>query len=51
MEYLSNILNHFDLIETFVIKATILVSAVIFCLGYIWHHIKELLAKNRNNKE
>ncbi len=51
MEYLSNILSHFEIIETFIIKVTILVSAVIFCLGYIWNHIKELIAKNTDNKK
>jgi hypothetical protein len=50
MEYLENLLSHFDLIETFVIKTTILISAIIVCVGYIWSHIKGLGNKNQNNK-
>ena len=50
MEYLENLLSHFDLIETFVIKATILISAILFCLGYIWNHIKGFGSKNQSGK-
>ena len=45
MEFLNEILNHFDKIELFIIKTTILISATIFCVGYIWSHIKDFLAK------
>ena len=50
MEHLQSILNHFELIETFVIKTTILISAIVFCLSYIWNHIKEVVNRNNNKK-
>lgn len=40
MEYLENIMRNFTRLEEFVIKGTILISAVLFCLRYIWNHIK-----------
>ena len=50
MEYLDNLLHNFDKIETFVIKSTILISAILFCLGYIWSHIKNFKDKNKGDK-
>lgn len=40
MEYLESILHNFAKLEELVIKGTILISAVLFCLRYIWNHIK-----------
>jgi len=51
MEELKNILSHFDLIEAFVIKTTLLISIVLFCLFYIWNHIKDFKRKDKNGKK
>jgi hypothetical protein len=51
MEEIKNILSHFDLIEAFVIKTTLLISVILFCLFYIWNHIKEFRRKDKNNKK
>jgi len=51
MEELKNILSHFDLIEAFVIKTTLLISIVLFCLFYIWNHIKDFKRKDKNDKK
>jgi hypothetical protein len=50
MEEIKNILSHFDLIEAFVIKTTLLISVILFCLFYIWNHIKEFKRKGKNKK-
>jgi len=41
MEFLESVMKDFEVIEMFVIKATILISAVIFCLNYIWNHFNK----------
>ena len=51
MEELKNILSHFDLIEAFVIKTTLLISIVLFCLFYIWNHIKDFKRRDKNGKK
>jgi hypothetical protein len=50
MEYIKNILDDFELIKTFVISLTMLITVILFCLNYIWNHIKEF-KKNRQGKE
>lgn len=50
MDELKNILSHFDLIEAFIIKTTLLIGVILFCLFYIWNHIKEFQRKDKDKK-
>ncbi len=47
MEELKNILSYFELLETFVIKITLLISIIFFCIKYVWNHFKDFDDKRK----
>lgn len=48
---MKELMTNFETLEIFIIKASLLVSLVLFCGSYLWKHLKELVGKNYQNKD
>jgi hypothetical protein len=51
MDGTQEILIRFDNLEIVVVRATFLVSFVIFCLLHTWHNIRDLIIKPKQKSK
>ncbi len=51
MEYIRSFLDDFELIKTFVISLTMLITIILFCLSYIRSHLEEFKGNAQDEKK